>query len=60
MKIVVIIIPIDLVTNIFLTNQKQESGFQQDGGLVMRKISVFLFIATQALLQSHVEFNKFL
>ena len=25
----------------FLTNQKQESGFQQVGGLVMRNISVF-------------------
>ena len=26
----------------FLTNQKQESGFQQVGGLVTRYISVFL------------------
>ena len=25
----------------FLANQKQESGFQQVGGLVMRNISVF-------------------
>ena len=48
MKIVVTIIPTDLVTNLllsfflsFLTNQKQESGFQQVGGLVTRNISVF-------------------
>ena len=27
----------------FLTNQKQESGFQQVGGLVTRNISVFLY-----------------
>ena len=27
----------------FLSNQKQESGFQQVGGLVTRNISVFLY-----------------
>ena len=41
----------------YLTNQKQESGFQQVGGLVTRYISVF-FIASCALLQRHVEFNR--
>ena len=48
MKIIVTIIPIDLVANLllssfflFLTNQKQESGFQQVGGLGARNISVF-------------------
>ena len=47
MKIIVTIIPTDLVTNLllssfsFLTNQKQESGFQQVGDLVTRNISVF-------------------
>ena len=47
MKIIVTIIPTDLATNLFLssfcflTNQKQESGFQQVGGLVKRNISVF-------------------
>ena len=48
MKIIVTIIPTDLVTNFaftlflsFLTNEKQESGFQQVGGLVSRNISVF-------------------
>ena len=33
----------------FLSNQKQESGLQQIGGLVIRNISVFLFIASCAL-----------
>ena len=47
MKIIVSIIPTDLVINSFklflsfLTNQKQESGFQQGGGLVTGNISVF-------------------
>ena len=48
MKIIVTVIPADLVKNLFLstflsflTNQKQESGFQQVGGLVTRNISVF-------------------
>ena len=48
MKIIVTIIPTDLVTNSllsfflsFLTNQKQESDFLQVGGLVTRTISVF-------------------
>ena len=61
------IIPTDLVTNSvlsfflsFLTNQKQESGFQQVGGLVTRNISVVLYIASYALLQSHDEFHRLL
>ena len=45
-EIIVAIFPTDLVTNSlisFLTNRnrKQKSGFQQVGGLVMRKVSVF-------------------
>ena len=50
MNIIVTIIPTDLVTNshlssfcLFFTNQKQESDFQQVGGLITRNISVFLF-----------------
>ena len=39
----------------FLTNQKQEYGFQQVAGLVTWNI--FLFIASRALVQSHAEFN---
>ena len=65
MKIYVTIIPTDLVRNFllpfllfFLTNQKQESNFQQAGGLITRSIPVFLFIGSCALLQSHVEFNR--
>ena len=42
----------------FLTKQKKESGFQQVGGLVTKNISVFLFIKSRALLQSHAKFNK--
>ena len=48
MKVIVTIIPSDLVTNLilsfflfFLKSQKQESDFQQVGGLVTRNISVF-------------------
>ena len=46
MKIIVTIIPADLVTNSLLSffcspNQKKESGFQQVGGLVTRNNSVF-------------------
>ena len=47
-KIIVAIVPTTLVTNSLLTYifsflkiQKQESGFQQVGGLVMRNISGF-------------------
>ena len=47
-KIIVTIIPRDLITNLvfvlflsFFANQKQESGFQQVVGLVMRNISIF-------------------
>ena len=66
MKIIITIIPTDLVTNwllsffSFFVNQKQESGFQQVGGLLMGNISVFLFIASRAQLQSHGEFNRLL
>ena len=42
-----------------LTNQRQKSGFQQIDGLVTKNIW-FLFIASRALLQRHVEFNRFL
>ena len=48
MKIIVATIPTDLVTNLFLyfflsflTYHKQESGFQQIGGLVTRNICIF-------------------
>ena len=53
MKIIVTIIPTYLVINLLLSSffhflqqkqeqkQKQESGFQQVGGLVTRNISVF-------------------
>ena len=48
MKIIVTIIPKDLVTHLlflsFLTNQKQESGSQQVGGLVTKNISVFCLL----------------
>ena len=44
----------------FLTNQKQESSFRQVGGLVTRNISIFLFILSRTLLQSHAEFNRLL
>ena len=68
MKIIVTIIATDLVTNLhlsfflsFLTNHKQESGFQQAGGLVTRNISVFfLLIASRALLQIPAELNRLL
>ena len=44
MKIIVTIIPTDLVTFIyyllFLRNQKQELNFRQVGGLVTRNITV--------------------
>ena len=43
MKVIIIIIPINLVTYTFLfsfrKNQKRESNFQQVGGLATRKIS---------------------
>ena len=49
MKIIVTIFPTYLVTNFllssflsFLTNQRQESGFKQVGGLVTRNISVLI------------------
>ena len=66
MKIIVTIITADLFRNSLLFSfcpflqKKQESGFQQVGGLVTRNISVFLFIASRALLQSHAELNRFL
>ena len=64
MKIIVTIIPTDLVTNLLLSSfcpfQKQESGFQQVGGLVTRNISDFLSVTSRAILQSHAEFNRLL
>ena len=42
-----------------LANQKQEPGFKQVGGVVVRNIS-FLFIASRDQLQSHTEFNRLL
>ena len=57
MKIIVTTISTDLVANSllssffsFLINEKQESSFQQVGGLVTKYI----------LLQRHAEFNKIL
>ena len=48
MKIIVTKVSTDLVTNFllssfyyFLTNQKQESGFHQVGGLLASNISIF-------------------
>ena len=44
MKIIVTVTHTDLVKKsllLFLTNRKQESDFQQVGGLVMGNISVF-------------------
>ena len=50
MKIIVTVIPTDIVSNsllyyyfFFLANQKQESGFQQVGGLVTRNIFGFVY-----------------
>ena len=41
----------------FLTNQKQELGFQQVGRLVTRNYC-FLFIESRTLLQSHAKFKR--
>ena len=45
MKVIAIILPKDIGTLVlflsFLTNQKQESGFQKVGDLVTKNISVF-------------------
>ena len=43
MKIILTIIPTDLVTDffLFLQTKKPESGFQQVGGLVTRNISIY-------------------
>ena len=67
MKIIVTVIPTDIVTKFafilflsFLENQKQESDFQQVDGLVTRNISVFLFIASRALLKRYAEFRRLL
>ena len=56
MKIIVTIIPTDLVTNSplssflsFLTNQKQESDFQQVSGLVTRNIRVVLYFKAMSI-----------
>ena len=44
----------------FRRNQKQESRFQQVGGLETTNIFCFLFIASRTLLQRYTEFNKLL
>ena len=44
----------------FRRDQKQESNVQQVGGLVTRNISVFLLLASRALLQRYTEFNRLL
>ena len=36
----------------FLTNQKQESGFQQAGGLVARNISIFCLLQVALYLKA--------
>ena len=43
----------------FLTNENEESGFQQVGS-GNEKYFCFLFIAIRVLLQSHAEFNRLL
>ena len=65
MKIIATIIATNLFANSlfvlflsFLKNQKQQSGFQQIDDLVTRNISVYLFIASRALIQSHSELNR--
>ena len=66
MKIMVTTIPTDLATGWLLSSfllsykQEQESGFQQDGGLVTRNNFCILFIASPALLQSHAKYNRLL
>ena len=64
MKIIVTIIPEDLVTNSslssfwpFLQAKNKNQGSQQVGSLVTRNIC-FLFIASCALIQNHAEFNR--
>ena len=71
MKIILTIIPTSLVAKLLLflfcpvleiknqESRKQESRFNQVGGLVTRNVYV-LFIASSALLQSHTEFNRLL
>ena len=62
-KMIATIIPTDaynivfILFFLFLTNQKQQSVFQQVDCLVNTNISV-LFIASRALLQSHAEFIR--
>ena len=62
MKIILTIIPTNLVANLLLPSfcpffqTKQESGLQQVGAVLTRNI--FLFIANCALLQSHAKFNR--
>ena len=65
MKIIVTIIPTDLVTDLFLSSffvlsdkPKPRTRFSASWWSGNEKYSCFLFIASRALLQSHAEFNK--
>ena len=44
----------------FHTIQEQEPRFEQVVSLVTRNFSLFLFIVSRGLLQSHAEFNRLL
>lgn len=57
MRVFVIVIPTNLVTNSFVF-LSQESVFQQVGGLEMTIF--FLFIGNRALLQRHAEVSRLL
>ena len=56
MKMIVVVIPTDLVANFplssflsVLTSQKQGSGFQQVGGAVTRNISIFVYSESRSM-----------
>ena len=59
MKIVVTVIPTDLPRNLllssffsFLADQKEESGFQQVGGIIARNILFFVYIESRSTSKS--------
>ena len=66
MKIILTMIPTDLVTNLLLFSfcpfLKTKNKNQVLSKLVIwqREIFLFLFITTRVLLQIHIEFNKVL
>ena len=67
MKMIVTIIPINLVTNllfnlflVFHGNQKQESNISASCRSGKEKYFCFFFIASRVLLQKHVEFSRLL